>query len=139
MQSRLLDRNVLVLVQQRSVNDIKQRPNLSSRNHVFVVGPSRARARSLAGGVLHQLSNFFFQGHSVEKGLDPRIKFRVCDPGSARATPDFCRSFSRSHRLTRHLQRCTPPCGQKHGKEQRASHREPHGMNTSKKYDFVLN
>ena len=88
VQPRLLDRNVLILVNQRGVDDVEQRPDLSPGDHFFVVGSSRAGACRLAGGVLHQLPNFFFQCHALEQGLDAGVKVRVRDRVGTSATPD---------------------------------------------------
>ena len=91
----MCNRDALVLVDQRSINDIQQRPNLAPGNHVFVVGSAGTGARRLAGGILHKLSNFFFQCHAVQERLDPGVQPRVRDAGFARAIPGFSRSRGR--------------------------------------------
>ena len=79
MQSRLLHRDLLILVDLVRIDHIEQRPNLSARDHVVIVGPARSRPGRLPGGVLHQLSDFFFQRHLLQNRFHSGIELRVRD------------------------------------------------------------
>jgi hypothetical protein len=112
MQARFFDRYPLILIDQRSIDNIQQRPNLSLRNHVFVVSPPCAGPGRLPGGVLHQLANFFFQCHAAEKSVNARVNFRISNPGFTRGRN---RNWSRCLRQERRTDRYRT----KHCKKQR--------------------
>src|SRR5262249_42873405 len=70
MEPRLLDSNVLISVDLARSGDIEERANFTLRDHVIVIRTSGSRAGRLAGGVLHELADFFFEGHLPQEFVD---------------------------------------------------------------------
>ena len=67
VQARILNRDILQRVGFARPRHIEQRAYLTLADHVFVVGPARSRTRGLAGGILHELANFFLERHFLQK------------------------------------------------------------------------
>jgi len=79
VQSRLLHRNLLVLVDLARFSHVQHRADLSPRNHVVIIRPARSWPGRLARGVLHQLSHFFFQCHPLQNRIHSRVETGIRD------------------------------------------------------------
>ena len=79
VQARFLHRNALVGVGFLGRGDIEERADLPPGQHVVVVGAAGTWTGGLAGRVLHELADLFFQRHLPQQSLHFRIDPRVVD------------------------------------------------------------
>ena len=63
-------------------DDIEERADLTFCQHIVVLGATGAGTRGLAGGILNELTDLFFQGHLLQQVFNTWLNGRIIPFGS---------------------------------------------------------
>src|SRR5256885_2231058 len=82
VKARLFDCDALEGIGLVGGDDIEERSDLTFCQHVVVIGATGAGAGGLAGGILNELTDLFFEGHLLQKFFNTRPNGRIIPFGS---------------------------------------------------------
>src|SRR2546429_590360 len=82
VKARLFDCDALEGVGLLGGDDIEERADLTFRQHVVVIGATGAGAGGLAGGILNELTDLFFEGHLLQQVFNTWLNGRIIPFGS---------------------------------------------------------
>ena len=82
VKTRLFDCDALEGIGLLRGDDIEECADLTFCQHIVVLGATGAGTRGLAGGILNELTDLFFQGHLLQQVFNTWLNGRIIPFGS---------------------------------------------------------